>query len=126
MKIPRPEAGPRASLPEILWIVRMLARDPERRPALMTMLGIRTEVAARRARRHLDDGEIKFLTMAQTAFVLCRSKHFVRGLLRDGTLSGTFTPREISSTGYGFWRIPAAEVRELAEERETASVCDLC
>ena len=123
--IPKPESGSRFSGSEVLELVREAARDGRAGLPPDNLEELRAHVARRRARRHLDDDDgSAWLTMTQTAFILCRSKAYVRGLIKEGRLSGDFVQKEDAASGYAHWRIPALEVRNLACRRP--GVCDLC
>jgi hypothetical protein len=123
--ISRPEVGARFSGSELVELLRdARASALAGRPA-ETLDALRGKVARKRAIRYLDViGGPEILTLAQAAFILCRSKAYVRQLIIAGRLAGEFVPAELSGEAQGHWRIAALDVSNFAHR--SVSSCSLC
>lgn len=118
MSFPRPEAGSRFDGPELMWLLRQLRREFRRGAPVPSLAELRARIAERRTTRYLDGTELRFLSMRQAAFILCRSKAYVRGLILRGQLSADYTPADESASGWAYWQISVDEVRAMAEAGE--------
>jgi len=116
MRVPsRPDPGPRFSWGELFFELRAAKELGRLRKPLSSMNEIRERIASRRSSRWLANADDQFLTLGQAAFVLVRSRGFVRRLIRDGVILGRLVSVEESPTGIARWLIPVAEIRAIAE-----------